>query len=84
MRSWSRVGYGSRKSKNFFDDEPVMHCGSHVVSSKSVARKCRSPLMVSSRGSSDGWLWGKMVYFLMLAGLIIEKLCAALRGFTFQ
>jgi hypothetical protein len=44
----------------------------------------RSPLMVSSRGSSDGWLWGKMVYFLMLAGLIIEKLCAALRGFTFQ
>ena len=37
--------------------------------------------MVSSRGSSDGWLRGKMVYFLMLAGLIIEKLCAALRGF---
>jgi hypothetical protein len=32
MRSWSRVGYSSGKSKNFLDDEPVMHCGSHVVS----------------------------------------------------
>src|SRR5260370_12307534 len=31
----------------------------------------RSSLVVSSRGGSDGRLWGKMVYFLMLAGLII-------------
>ena len=41
MRSWSRVGYSSGKSKNFFDDEPVMHCGSHVVSGNSVAEECR-------------------------------------------